>query len=47
VLSVRAQGFEDLQKFLAELLPSWLERLKEFAEEEARSGRDARQAKRN
>src|SRR6266550_7647986 len=47
VLSVRAQGFEDLQKFLAELLPSRLERLKELAEEEERSGRDARQAKRN
>jgi len=47
VLSVRAQGFEDLQRFLAELLPSRLERLKELAEEEERSGRDARQAKRN
>ena len=47
VLSVRAQGFEDLQKFLAELLPSRLERLKELAEKEERSGRDARQAKRN
>ena len=47
VLSVRAQGFEDLQKFLAELLPSRLERLKELAEEEERGGRDARQAKRN
>jgi len=47
VLSVRAQGFEDLQQFLAELLPSRLERLKELAEKEERSGRDARQAKRN
>ena len=47
VLSVRAQGFEDLQKFLAELLPSRLERLKELAEKEERSGRDARQAERN
>jgi len=47
VLSVRAQGFEDLQRFLAELLPSRLERLKELAEKEERSGRDARQAKRN
>ena len=47
VLSVRAQGFEDLQRFLAELLPSRLERLKEVAEEEERGGRDARQAKRN
>jgi len=47
VLSVRAQGFEDLQRFLAELLPSRLERLKELAEEEERGGRDARQAKRN
>ena len=47
VLSVRAQGFEDLQRFLAELLPSRLERLKELAEEEERSGRDTRQAKRN
>jgi DNA-binding transcriptional ArsR family regulator len=47
VLSVRAQGFEDLQKFLAELLPGRLERLKELAEEEERDGRDARHAKRN
>jgi len=47
VLSVLAQGFEDLQRFLAELLPSRLERLKELAEEEERGGRDARQAKRN
>ena len=48
VLSVRAQGFEDLQRFLAELLPSRLERLKEVAEEEEeRGGRDARQVKRN
>ena len=47
VLSLRAQGFEDLQRFLAELLPSRLERLKELAEKEERSGRDARQAKRN
>ena len=47
VLSVRAQGFEDLQRFLAELLPTRLERLKELAEKEERSGRDARQAKRN
>ena len=47
VLSVRAQGFEDLQKFLAELLPSRLERLKELAEKEERSGREARQAERN
>jgi DNA-binding transcriptional ArsR family regulator len=47
VLSVRAEGFEDLQRFLAEMLPTRLERLKEAAEKEERSGREARRAKRN
>jgi len=47
VLSVRAEGLEDLHKFLAEVLPTRLERLKRAAEQEQRSERDARRAKRN
>jgi DNA-binding transcriptional ArsR family regulator len=47
VLSVRAEGLEDLHKFLAEVLPTRMERLKRAAEQEERSERDARRAKRN
>jgi DNA-binding transcriptional ArsR family regulator len=47
LLSVRAEGLEDLHRFLAEVLPPGLERLKQAAEEEERSGRNARRAKRN
>src|SRR5256885_4915341 len=47
MLSVRAEGFEDLHEFLAELLPSRLERLKRAAEEEERRGEHARRAKQN
>jgi DNA-binding transcriptional ArsR family regulator len=47
VLSVRAEGLEDLHNFLAEVLPTRLERLKGAAEQEERSERDARRAKRN
>jgi hypothetical protein len=47
VLSVRAEGLEDLDKFLAEVLPTRLERLKRVAEQEERSERDARRAERN
>ena len=39
-------GLEDLQSFLAEVLPDRLERLKRAAEEEERSARDGRRAKR-
>src|SRR5437016_11488517 len=42
VLSVRVQGFQDLQRFLAELLPSRLDRLQELVEEEERGGRHTR-----
>ena len=47
LLSLRAEGLEDLQTFLAEVLPSRLERLKQAAEKEERSDRDGRGAKRN
>jgi DNA-binding transcriptional ArsR family regulator len=47
LLSVRAEGLADLHGLLDELLPAGLERLKQAAEEEERSGRDARRAKRN
>jgi len=47
LLSLRAEGLEDLQTFLAEVLPSRLERLKQAAEKEERSERDGRRAKRN
>ena len=47
LLSVRAEGLEDLHTFLAEVLPSRLERLKQAAEKEERSERDGRRAKRN
>src|SRR5947209_2555113 len=47
LLSVRADGLADLHDFLSEVLPSGLERLKQAAEEEARTSRNARRAKRN
>src|SRR2546429_3923777 len=47
LLSVRAEGLDDLHRFLEEVLPPALERLKQAAEEEEHSGRNARRAKRN
>jgi DNA-binding transcriptional ArsR family regulator len=44
---VRAEGLTDLHGFLAELLPAGLERLKQAAEEDERSGARARAARRN
>jgi len=44
--SLRSEGLADLQGFLAELLPSSLERLRHAAEEEERNG-GARRAERN
>ena len=43
--SVRPDGLADLHTFLAEVMPGRLERLKQLAEQEERSG--ARRAKRN
>jgi DNA-binding transcriptional ArsR family regulator len=47
VLSVRPEGLRELDAFLAEILPSSLERLKVAAEREERTGGNARAAKRN
>ena len=47
ILSVRAEGLAELHDFLAEVLPSKLDRLKEVAEKEERAERDGRRAKRN
>jgi DNA-binding transcriptional ArsR family regulator len=47
LLSVRAEGLEDLNRFLADLLPSRLKRLKQAAEQEERRERESRRAKRN
>ena len=47
LLSVRTEGLEDLQTFLAEVLPGRLERLKRAAEEDERRARDGRRAERN
>ena len=47
LLSVRAEGLQELNSFLAEILPSSLERLKAAAEREERGGRRARVARRN
>ena len=44
--SVRPEGMADLHAFLAEVIPSGLERLKQAAEREERSG-DADRARRN
>src|SRR5579884_2372917 len=47
LLSVRAEGLQELNSFLAEILPSSLVRLKAAAEREERGGRRARVARRN
>jgi DNA-binding transcriptional ArsR family regulator len=47
VLSVRPEGLRELDAFLAEIMPSSLDRLKSAAEREERGGRNARIAKRN
>jgi DNA-binding transcriptional ArsR family regulator len=47
VLSVRPEGMAELDAFLAEILPSRLDRLKAAAEREEQTGRDARAAKQN
>jgi DNA-binding transcriptional ArsR family regulator len=47
MLSVRAEGLAELNEFLAEVMPASLERLKQAAEEQERSARDERRAKRN
>src|SRR3979411_2636549 len=41
LLSVRAEGLEDLNRFLADLLPSRLKRLKQAAEQEERRERES------
>ena len=46
LLSLRPEGFADLHAFLADVLPAGLQRLKQAAEEEERSG-GARDASRN
>jgi DNA-binding transcriptional ArsR family regulator len=45
--SVRPDGLADLQAFLADILPSRLERLKQVAEQEEERSRGARAAERN
>jgi DNA-binding transcriptional ArsR family regulator len=45
--SVRPEGLTDLHGFLADLLPSGLQRLKRAAEEEEGKGARARDARRN
>src|SRR4051812_26491392 len=47
MLSVRAEGLVELNDFLAEVLPTSLDRLKEVAEKEEREERDGRRAKQN
>jgi len=47
MLSVRADGLVELHDFLAEVLPTRLDRLKEVAEKEERAERDGRRAKQN
>jgi DNA-binding transcriptional ArsR family regulator len=47
LLSVRAEGLAELHDFLAEVLPTKLERLKEVAEKEERTERNGRGAKQN
>jgi DNA-binding transcriptional ArsR family regulator len=47
LLSVRPEGLDELNEFLAEILPARLGRLKTAAEREEREGRDARAAKQN
>ena len=47
MLSVRADGLVELHDFLAEVLPTRLNRLKEVAEKEERAERDGRRGKQN
>ena len=47
ILSVRAEGLAELHDFLAEVLPTKLERLKEVVEKGERAERDGRRAKQN
>jgi DNA-binding transcriptional ArsR family regulator len=47
LLTLRAEGFVELNEFLAEIMPSRLEALKAAAEREERKGRGARAARRN
>lgn len=47
LLSVRPEGLQELDSFLAEILPASLDRLKAAAEREERGGRRARAARRN
>ena len=47
LFSVRPEGLSELQDFLAEVLPAGLQRLKQAAEAEERTGRDGRRARRN
>jgi DNA-binding transcriptional ArsR family regulator len=47
MLSVRGEGLVELHDFLAELVPAGLARLKEAAEREERTNRNARRAKQN
>src|SRR2546429_1398782 len=47
MLSVRAEGLAELHDFLAQVLPGGLSRLKEVAETEERTERNARRAKQN
>jgi|SRR3954469_8281884 DNA-binding transcriptional ArsR family regulator len=44
--SVRAEGMDDLQGFLSDVLPGRLEKLKQIVEEDRRSG-DGRDSRRN
>jgi len=47
ILSVRADGLAELHDFLAEVMPAKLDQLKRAAEEEERTGRNARTARQN
>src|SRR3954452_5599790 len=47
LFSVRPEGLAELQDFLADVLPAGLQRLKQAAEAEERTGRDVLRAGRN
>ncbi len=47
LLSLRAEGLEELHEFLAEILPASLDRLKRAAELEEQGNRHGRAAKQN
>jgi hypothetical protein len=47
MLSVRTEGLGELHAFLAEVVPSRLQRLKAVAEKEERSKRHGRRAEQN